>query len=211
MTLRVLQKHLGRHQKQLALFALPQNLDDTEDGREDDESQASINVKKWQDENISDVRDTAHIGNDIESEVEDPIHPPPASIDFFREVPRPIFPNGSPDLDGTIEEEEEEFTIKCICDYAEDDGNTVLCEKCDTWQHIACYYGSFQNVPDIHECATCLPRPVDKRGAAEKQRQYREVRSIRERKGKPPIVIDQGGSSNDRPTSHDEPNSGYYN
>jgi hypothetical protein len=200
MTLRVLQKHLGRHQKQLALFALPQNLDDTEDGREDDESQASINVKKWQDENISDVRDTAHIGNDIESEVEDPIHPQPASIDFFREVPRPIFPNGSPALDGTIEEEEES-TIKCICGYAEDDGGTVLCEKCDTWQHIACYYGSSQNVPDIHECATCLPRPVDKKGAAEKQRQYREMRNIGERKGKPPIVIVQGGSSN----------SGYYN
>jgi hypothetical protein len=108
----------------------------------------------------------------------------PASVAFYREPPRPIFTNGSPALDGTIEEEDSS-TIKCICGYAEDDGNTVLCEKCVTWQHIVCYYESTHNVPDIHECADCLPRPVDTKGAAEKQRQYREMRSIGERKGKP--------------------------
>jgi hypothetical protein len=110
--------------------------------------------------------------------------PQPASVALFRELPRSIFTHGSPALDGTIEEEESS-TIKCICGYAEDDGSTVLCEKCDTWQHIVCYYESSQNVPDIHECADCLPRPVDIKGAAEKQRQYREMRSIGERKGKP--------------------------
>jgi hypothetical protein len=110
--------------------------------------------------------------------------PQPASVAFYREPPRPIFTNGSPALDGTIEEEESS-TIKCICGYAEDDGSTVLCEKCDTWQHIVCYYESSHNVPEIHECADCLPRPVDTKGAAEKQRQYREMRSIGERKGKP--------------------------
>ncbi|KAF2705652.1 hypothetical protein K504DRAFT_471627 [Pleomassaria siparia CBS 279.74] len=111
--------------------------------------------------------------------------PQPTSVaPYAAAPPRPTFSNGSPTLDGTIEEEESS-TIKCICGFAEDDGNTVLCEKCDTWQHIVCYYESAQHVPDIHECADCLPRPVDTKGAAEKQRQYRELRSIGERKGKP--------------------------
>jgi hypothetical protein len=91
--------------------------------------------------------------------------------------------NASPPLVATIEGEEESSTIKCICGYSDDDGNTVLCEKCDTWQHIVCYYESAQHVPDVHECADCLPRAMDLRSASEKQRLRREVHSIGERKG----------------------------
>ena len=36
--------------------------------------------------------------------------------------------------------DEEPYTIKCICDFSDDDGNTIYCEKCDTWQHIECFY-----------------------------------------------------------------------
>lgn len=107
----------------------------------------------------------------------------PASVAHYGPPP-PAFSNGSPALDGPIEEEESS-TIKCICGYADDDGNTVLCEKCDTWQHIVCYYESAQHVPDVHECADCLPRPVDKKSAMEKQRQRRELNSVGERKGRP--------------------------
>jgi hypothetical protein len=42
MALRVLQKHLGRHQEQLALFALPQNLDETEDDQQDEDSHDTV-------------------------------------------------------------------------------------------------------------------------------------------------------------------------
>jgi hypothetical protein len=66
-------------------------------------------------------------------------------------------------------EEEEPSTIRCICSYTEDDGNTVLCEKCETWQHVACYYDSARHVPDIHECVHCLPRAIDSEKANEKQ------------------------------------------
>jgi len=70
-------------------------------------------------------------------------------------------------------QEEEEYTIKCICIYTDDDGNTVLCEKCDTWQHIDCYYHN-QQVPDIHFCADCFPRDLDAKSATERQRRVRE-------------------------------------
>ncbi|PSN69304.1 hypothetical protein BS50DRAFT_619938 [Corynespora cassiicola Philippines] len=108
----------------------------------------------------------------------------PASVALFGAPPPPAVTNGSPALDGTIEEEESS-TIKCICGFSDDDGNTVLCEKCDTWQHIVCYYESAHHVPDVHECTDCLPRPVDTKRAAEKQRLRREMHSIGERKGRP--------------------------
>lgn len=41
MTLRALQKHLGHHQEQLALFALPNNGDESEDDQDDDEENDS--------------------------------------------------------------------------------------------------------------------------------------------------------------------------
>ncbi|TKA81640.1 hypothetical protein B0A49_00526 [Cryomyces minteri] len=66
----------------------------------------------------------------------------------------------------------DEDSIKCICGYPEDDGHTVFCEKCKTWQHVACYYGDGK-VPDDHDCIDCDPRPVDAHGAKERQFQRR--------------------------------------
>jgi hypothetical protein len=111
--------------------------------------------------------------------------PQPAPVAFYAAPPPPAFLNGSPAaLDGAIDEEESS-TIKCICGFSDDDGNTVLCEKCDTWQHIVCYYESAGHVPDVHECTDCLPRSVDTKSAVEKQRQRRELHNIGERKGRP--------------------------
>jgi hypothetical protein len=73
-----------------------------------------------------------------------------------------------------VEEQKEESVIKCICGFSDDDGNTVLCKECDTWQHIVCYYESAQHVPDVHECADCLPRLVDPKAAKEHQTKRRE-------------------------------------
>jgi len=111
--------------------------------------------------------------------------PAPSASVFYNGQPAPTFSAGSPTLDGTVEEEESS-TIKCICGFADDDGLTVLCEKCDTWQHIVCYYESSELVPEVHECADCTPRQVDHKGASDKQRQRREIHSnIVERKGRP--------------------------
>ena len=72
-----------------------------------------------------------------------------------------------------ITEDEEDYTIKCICRFNEDDGNTVLCDRCETWQHIECYYYADGMVPDVsqlvHYCADCEPRPLDAKSATERQ------------------------------------------
>jgi uncharacterized protein len=91
--------------------------------------------------------------------------------------------------------EEEPYTIKCICDYSDDDGNTIYCETCDTWQHIECFYHG--NVEEAsrddfnHFCADCKPRLLDRRDATERQRQQREDRPIQ----------DTGDKKNKRPPS----------
>ncbi len=90
-------------------------------------------------------------------------------------------PNGS--LSDNNLQEEEEYTIKCICIYADDDGNTVYCPKCDTWQHIECYYHG-KKVPDEHFCADCFPRDLDAKKATERQRRYREALEGGDRKVK---------------------------
>src|SRR6266699_5935958 len=72
-------------------------------------------------------------------------------------------------------EGEEPYTIKCICDFSGDDGNTIYCDTCDTWQHIECFYPN--NVEEAlredfaHSCHQCNPRPLDGHQAAERQRQ----------------------------------------
>ncbi|KAI1348718.1 hypothetical protein F5Y01DRAFT_207650 [Xylaria sp. FL0043] len=69
--------------------------------------------------------------------------------------------------------EEEPYTIKCICDFTDDDGNTIYCELCDTWQHIECYYPF--NMVEVHRddfnhsCVDCNPRMLDRLRANERQ------------------------------------------
>ncbi|KAK4678015.1 SET domain-containing protein 3 [Podospora pseudoanserina] len=70
--------------------------------------------------------------------------------------------------------EEEPYTIKCVCNYPDDDGNTIFCESCETWQHIECYYPD--KVEDVsaadfpHSCVDCDPRSIDSQQAHERQR-----------------------------------------
>ncbi|KAI0198958.1 hypothetical protein F4808DRAFT_231971 [Astrocystis sublimbata] len=69
--------------------------------------------------------------------------------------------------------EEEPYTIKCICDFTDDDGSTIYCDSCDTWQHIQCYYPF--NRDEVaredfnHCCVDCNPRVLDRQQANERQ------------------------------------------
>ncbi|PSS02098.1 hypothetical protein BD289DRAFT_360195 [Coniella lustricola] len=81
--------------------------------------------------------------------------------------------------DATVEVKTEkiEDSIQCICNYAGDDGNTIFCEDCKTWQHIACYYpGQEKQALEEefqHSCADCEPRQLDRAGAI--QRLYSKI------------------------------------
>lgn len=72
--------------------------------------------------------------------------------------------------------DEEPYTIKCICSFNVDDGNTIFCEKCDTWQHINCYYAGRAEEAlreDFdHSCADCKPRLLNRRAAFERMQQF---------------------------------------
>ncbi|KAM0328104.1 hypothetical protein ACHAQA_005507 [Verticillium albo-atrum] len=73
--------------------------------------------------------------------------------------------------------EEEPYTIKCICNFSDDDGNTIYCETCDTWQHIECFYPDSREEAlreDFsHSCADCKPRPLDRQKAIERTRRLK--------------------------------------
>lgn len=111
--------------------------------------------------------------------------PPHSTADSYP-VTAPLNP---PAPKGTVadpvpaEEEEEPYTIKCICSFEDDDGNTVFCESCETWQHIECYYHG-REVPEIHNCTDCEPRYLDAKRATERQRRLREQSEVGERKGR---------------------------
>lgn len=89
-------------------------------------------------------------------------------------------------------DEIEDYIIKCICGFREDDGNTVYCDLCDTWQHTECYYlDKHGNVPTKEElevtdhfCADCQPRTLNAKGAIERQRIRRKELDPGDRKVK---------------------------
>ena len=77
------------------------------------------------------------------------------------------------------EPEEDDSTIKCICGFKHDDGSSVFCERCNTWQHTECYYYDEENdrVPPkdeleaiLHFCTDCDPRPIDIQAAISRQK-----------------------------------------
>ena len=64
--------------------------------------------------------------------------------------------------------------INCLCGNRDGDGATILCERCNTWQHIGCYYASPVDVPGVHLCRPCDSRVFDVLRAKERQRKKLE-------------------------------------
>lgn len=97
----------------------------------------------------------------------------PAAVPRQNALPLPL---GSPVKDEIAQKvepvEEEPYTIKCICNFSDDDGNTIYCETCDTWQHIDCFYPDNRDEAIredfAHSCAECKPRPLDRQKAIER-------------------------------------------
>ena len=60
-------------------------------------------------------------------------------------------------------EDAEEYNIKCVCGSDEDNGNTIYCDRCSTWQHVRCYLPGLSPAelqPLTHFCVDCDPRPL---------------------------------------------------
>jgi hypothetical protein len=74
--------------------------------------------------------------------------------------------------------DDETYSIKCVCGFSEDDGSTVLCKKCDTWQHISCHYDNEAQVLEDHECVECAPREVDRQRVIERQTERRSQEGL---------------------------------
>ncbi|OLN97479.1 SET domain-containing protein 3 [Colletotrichum chlorophyti] len=99
---------------------------------------------------------------------------PPSQTLFAPSLP--VSTHGVPRKAETVEEEEP-YTIKCICNFSDDDGNTIYCETCDTWQHIDCFYPNSREEAlredFAHSCADCKPRPLDRQKAIERTRRLK--------------------------------------
>ncbi|RFU73152.1 hypothetical protein TARUN_9117 [Trichoderma arundinaceum] len=107
----------------------------------------------------------------------------------------PVGPPGPDDFVHKIEAPEEEpYTIKCICNFSDDDGNTIYCETCDTWQHIDCFYPENREEAIredfAHSCADCKPRPLNRQKAIERTLRLRnsilETESLDKKSKRPP-------------------------
>ncbi|KAI9795088.1 MAG: hypothetical protein M1816_000110 [Peltula sp. TS41687] len=80
---------------------------------------------------------------------------------------------------------DDSYTIRCLCDNKEDDGYTIACDSCSTWQHVACYYqGDAPGVHGFHACLECEPRTLDinVKPVVERQRRRRDQNGTGERK-----------------------------
>jgi hypothetical protein len=149
-----LERHLGRHLEELALFALPRSVGDDE--IDSDRSRHSSRKQA-----------SSHKGS------------PGSSSDEAEDEAIELVTSGAkhlPTEDASVLAEQKmevEYPVKCICTYGDGDGNIVCCDNCETWQHIECYYPN-QNVPELHLCADCEPRPLDRKAATERQKYRRE-------------------------------------
>ncbi|OAL26890.1 hypothetical protein AYO20_09923 [Fonsecaea nubica] len=62
--------------------------------------------------------------------------------------------------------------IRCICPFDTEDGQrSVCCERCETWQHVFCYY----EPPENHFCDKCANDLEDNRAEASMQSVTKEI------------------------------------
>ena len=91
--------------------------------------------------------------------------------------------------------DEDDSTIKCICRFKHDDGSSVFCESCKTWQHVECYYwiaelGRPKSKDELekitHFCMDCHKRSLDIQGAIDRQKTRLDGLDQDEKKAKKP-------------------------
>ncbi|KAF9979667.1 hypothetical protein BGZ65_006207 [Modicella reniformis] len=93
---------------------------------------------------------------------------------------------GEDDSAENEEDDEDAGIIRCICNFTDDDGYTIQCERCFVWQHAVCVGIGQSNVPDKYLCELCSPRPVDRKRANEIQRKRNGTLEQRNKREKSP-------------------------
>lgn len=72
--------------------------------------------------------------------------------------------------------DDDNSSIRCICNFPKDNGTTIFCEICKTWQHITCYYPGREAEalqPEFkHSCAECEPRELDRQDASKRMEMW---------------------------------------
>ncbi|KAI8337957.1 hypothetical protein BC941DRAFT_351823, partial [Chlamydoabsidia padenii] len=71
--------------------------------------------------------------------------------------------------------------IQCICESTEDDGFTIQCDRCLTWQHAYCMNITQNTIPDRYLCDDCTQRLAQQVRLAH-QRQQRQQQQQNEKK-----------------------------
>ena len=158
-------RHLARHLEDVAVTSLPRDVESDVESEtsSDSELEPSIQAASTTHTKPGTLK-PSRVALDLATVA------PAANVAYLKSLTQDIQTRSQEDdavrFDST--------TIKCICGFVGDDGNTVLCEGCNTWQHIICFYEPAEDVPDVHECIDCAPRPMNTRRAADLQRQQRE-------------------------------------
>ena len=191
-------QHIATHLQRIALFALPKHSsgDDEDDSQQenagstgqvqvdDRDSVSAAESMQWSASDQPEDSKTS-LSRALTKEALGSL----ASEDLPEDLVRAAYIQKSI-ISSVSVEEEEEYIIKCICGFQDDDGNTIFCETCETWQHIECYYDS-TNVPgkdDNHECVDCVPRFIDALRATERQRAKRINVGLGDKEPKKPLA-----------------------
>ena len=177
-----LQQHLAGHLESIALLSLP-NLDNVDESSE-----------------AGHVNSNSANCNYAESKADD-----------FDATEPPVFrENDHSEHILSPTETEKEYIIKCICGFRQDDGNTVYCNVCNTWQHTECYYlDNHGNVPTKEEleviehfCIDCAPSSLNVKGAVVRQRKRRKEVDLGDREVKRTTAMNYIRESEDIDDSH---------
>ncbi|KAI8802173.1 hypothetical protein BJ742DRAFT_873451 [Cladochytrium replicatum] len=114
-----------------------------------------------------------------------------ATVDYAEDDIAALDPSGDDDA------EEEDYVIRCICDFNDDDGYTIQCDRCEVWQHMNCLNMTEDSVPDSYLCERCEPRPISAE-MIERARQIQGKRTrkkSREKDGEKDSKRDRGGGN----------------
>ena len=98
--------------------------------------------------------------------------------------------------------------LSCICSYQHDDGFLIQCDKCDEFQHCVCMGIDEGIVPEVYECSVCKPGDYNldietaieaqerflksEKERREKEREEREEREREEREERVRVKMNEG-------------------